>query len=318
MLGDGFLIPSVEDLQTLNVDLQETKEWDFRVPPAFLRLWQPLLTGLHSGVFTQTLLEKMFAELKQHAREAGLRTRYLISWITEILKSNKQAKKKSKGSSKSSKNRSETSPVLFLHRVSLQWLKLLEDCLEAPCWASPHLLHLILLSMEPALPSETQERLLYLTSIYTQEDGSLPSPGSAAELRKQPVYTVESLQWRAKQSGAARQLDKRARRVEGPVEEEDLAEEEEEEEEEEMETQSAPLPESFHAENARALAEKRVALQGSAWQVSSAGTKWQHYPLGKLPGQTDDPDTLRVEEYSMMSTLEQPVNRDQRTPPCVA
>ncbi|XP_015271147.1 PREDICTED: ribosomal biogenesis protein LAS1L [Gekko japonicus] len=272
MLRDGLLIPSVEDLQTLNVDLQETKEWDFRVPPTFLRFWQPLLTGLHSSVFTQILLEKMFGELKQHARESGLRTRYLISWITEILKTNKQAKKKSKGSSKRSKNRNKTSPVLFLHRVSLQWLKLLENCLEAPCWASPHLLHLILLSMEPPLPSETQERLLYLTSIYTQEDDSLPSPGSAADLRKQPIYTVENLQWKAKRSGAARERDKRARRVECPVEEEDLAEEEEEEEEEEMETQSAPLPESFHVESARALAEKRVALQGSAWQVSSAIT----------------------------------------------
>nr|XP_056714925.1 ribosomal biogenesis protein LAS1L [Euleptes europaea] len=315
MLGNGFLIPAAEDLQTLNLDLQETKEWDFRIPPAFLCFWQPLLKGLHSRDFTQTLLEKMFSELKQHARDSGLQTRYLISWITEILKTNMHAKKKSRRSSKSSKNTSEASPGLFLHRVSLQWLKLLEDCLEAPCWASPHLLHLILLSTEPPLPSDTQEKLLYLTSIYTQEADSIPNPGSAAELRRQPIYTVESLQWKAKQSGAAHRLDKSAGWLVGPAEEEDLAEEEEEEE---METQSVPLPESFHAENSRALAEKRAALQGSAWQVSSEGTKWQHFPLGKLPGQTDDPDALRVEEYSMMSALDQPVNGDQRAPPCVS
>ncbi|XP_054852376.1 ribosomal biogenesis protein LAS1L isoform X2 [Eublepharis macularius] len=313
LLGDGFLIPTAEELRILNLSLQETKEWDFRIPPTFLRFWQPLLKDLHSRDFTQTLLERMFSELKQHARGFGLRTQYLISWITEILKTNMHAKKKSKRSSRSSKNRNETSPVLFLHRVSLQWLKLLEDCLEAPCWASPHLLHLILRSMEPPLPSDTQEKLLYLTSIYTQEDDSLPSPGSAVDLRRQPIYTVESLQWKAEQSGAARGLNKRAGRPEGPAQERDLAEEEKE-----MKTQSLHLPESFHAENSMALAEKRAALQGSAWQVSSEGTKWQQYPLGKLPGQTDDPDALQVEEYSVMSAFEQLVNGERRTLPCVA
>ncbi|XP_077163893.1 ribosomal biogenesis protein LAS1L isoform X2 [Paroedura picta] len=312
MLGDGFLIPTVEDLQTLNIKLQDPKEWDFRIPPTFLRFWQPLLKGLHSRDFTQTLLEKMFGELKQRTRESGLWTRYLINWITEILKANIQAKKKSKRSSKTSRTRNQTSPVLFLHRISLQWLKLLKDCLEAPCWASPHLLHLILTSMEPSLPPEIQEKLLCLTTIYTQEDDELPSPGSAVDLSRQPIYTVESLQGKVAQSGAAQELGKRARKADGPAEEEDVAEEEE------MGAQPVLLPESFHAENARTLAEKRVTLQGSAWQVSSEGTKWQHCPLGKLPGQTDDPDALRVEAYSVMSALEQPANGDQRTPLCVA
>lgn len=119
--------------------------------------------------------------------------------------------------------------------------------------------------MEPPLPSDTQEKLLYLTSIYTQEDDSLPSPGSAADLCRQPIYTVEGLQWKIKKSGAAHKLDKRSRMAEGPVKEEELADEEEVP----METQSVPVPESFHVENARALAEKRAALQGSSWQVSS-------------------------------------------------
>lgn len=122
--------------------------------------------------------------------------------------------------------------------------------------------------MEPPLPLESQEKLLYLTSIYTQEDSSLPSPGSAADLRRQPVYTVESLQLKAKQSSLARGLDKVPRRHErllGGVEEEA----EEEEEEEGMDTQPAPLQEPFLPENAVDLAEKRAALQGSVWQVSS-------------------------------------------------
>ncbi|XP_048370662.1 ribosomal biogenesis protein LAS1L-like [Sphaerodactylus townsendi] len=278
MLGNGFLIPAAEDLRTLSLGLQETKEWDFSIPQTFLRFWQPLLAGLHSREFTQTLLEKMFRELNRHARESGLHTRYLINWITEILKTNMQAR-----------------------------------MLGSSLLVSPHLLHLILQSMEPPLPLDTQKKLLCLTSIYTQEADSLPNPGSAADLCRQPIYTVESLQRKAKQSGVTLGLSKRAGRLERSAKEEDLAEEEEEEEEE-METQSLPLLESFHAENTRALAEKRAALLGSAWQVSSEATKWQQFPLGKLPSQTDDPDALRVEECSMMSALDQPVNGDHRFP----
>ncbi|XP_042336283.1 ribosomal biogenesis protein LAS1L isoform X2 [Sceloporus undulatus] len=273
LLDDGFLIPAPEDMQILNINAQETKEWDFQIPQTFLHFWQPLLKGLHSKDFTQTLLETMFAELKEHARDLTLRPQFLINWITKILKAVIQSKKR--------RRRGSSAP--FLWPVSLQWLKLLEDCLEAPCWASPHLLHLILSSMEPPLPAESQEKLLYLTSIYTQEDASHPSPASVVELRRQPVYTVENLQCKLKHSRLSRGLGRRLGRQElglGGVEEEEMEEEEEEEqgdgedddsdEEEKMETQSPLLEEPFLPENAAALAEKRMALQGSVWQVSTA------------------------------------------------
>ncbi|XP_061455015.1 ribosomal biogenesis protein LAS1L isoform X2 [Rhineura floridana] len=314
LLDDGFLIPTVEELHILNIDSQESKEWDFKIPPTLLRFWQPLLKSLHSKDFTQTLLEKMFNKLKKHTRDSECSSQYLIKWITKILKANMQSKKKLKRSYKS-----KSSPELFLHHVSLQWQKLLDGCLEAPCWASPRLLHLILSSMEPPLPPESQEKLLYLTSIYTQEDGSLPSPGSAPDLHRQPIYTVESLQWKVKQSGATRRLAKRARRCKMPLgatEEEGTTEEEEEvEEEEEMQTQPAPPQESFCPENSMALAEKKVALQGSVWQVSPDGVKWKDFPLGKLPGQADDPDGLLVENYSTLSALDQPVDGDKKSSP---
>lgn len=78
-------------LSSLWLRSTETKDWDFKVAPIFLHFWQPLLKGLHSRDFTQTLLEKMFGELKQCVREPGLRSQYLINWITEILKTNMEA-----------------------------------------------------------------------------------------------------------------------------------------------------------------------------------------------------------------------------------
>ncbi|XP_053129564.1 ribosomal biogenesis protein LAS1L isoform X2 [Hemicordylus capensis] len=305
LLGSGFLLPTAEELQILNINYRETKEWDFRIPQTFLRFWQPLLKGLHSKGFTQTLLENMFRELKQHTQGPALRSWYLISWITEILKANMQAKKKPKNSSRKRRSSSK----LFLRRVPLQWLKLLDTCLEAPCGASPHLLHLLLSGMEPPLPAETQEKLLYLTSIYTQEDSALLSPNCATDLRKQPIYTVESLQRRARPSGGVRGPDRRAGKQEA------LSTDRAEGVEEEMETQPGPRLEPCQPESAVALAEKRVALQGATWQVSSEDVKWKNLPLGKVPGQTDDPDDMLVENYTMMSALDQLVNGDQENFP---
>lgn len=67
------------------------REWDFQIPRTFLRFWQPLLKSLHSREFTQSLLEKMFAELQPCAQNLEHRSRYLINWITEILKATMKA-----------------------------------------------------------------------------------------------------------------------------------------------------------------------------------------------------------------------------------
>uniref|UniRef100_UPI003CC92295 Ribosomal biogenesis protein LAS1L n=1 Tax=Homo sapiens TaxID=9606 RepID=UPI003CC92295 len=65
--------------------------------------------------------------------------------------------------------------------------------------------------------------------------------------------------------------------------------------------------ESPTAENARLLAQKRGALQGSAWQVSSEDVRWDTFPLGRMPGQTEDPAELMLENYDTMYLLDQPV-----------
>ncbi|XP_008117418.1 ribosomal biogenesis protein LAS1L [Anolis carolinensis] len=316
LLDDGFLIPTLEDLQILYISSQATKEWDFKIPRRFFCFWHLLLKGLHYKDFTQTLLEKMFVELKRHGRDPDIRSRYLIHWITKILKTNMQAKKK----------RKKHSLALFRRPVPLQWLKLLEGCLEAPCWASPHLLHLILSSMEPPLPPDSQEKLLYLTSIYTQEEASRPSPGSTADLQKQPIYTIESLQFKLKHSGNSRRPGRQVMGLQSVEEEEEMEEEEEEEkvdeggedeEEEEMDTQLASPQEPYFTENAAVLAEKRMALQGSAWQLNTDGVKWKNFPLGRLPGQSDDPDTLLVDNYTLISGLDQLVKQDKNSSPDV-
>uniref|UniRef100_A0A8C4WPF3 LAS1 like ribosome biosis factor n=2 Tax=Gopherus evgoodei TaxID=1825980 RepID=A0A8C4WPF3_9SAUR len=315
LLDDGSLIPTVEQLEILNIKCEENNQLlDFKIPQTFYYFWQPLLKGLQSRNFTQTLLEKMFADLKQCSESSELRPQYLINWVAEILTTNTKAKARRKMRCPSQSQISEGK--LFHHRVSLQWIKLIDECLEAPCWATPHLLQRILSDMEPPLPSVAQENLLYLSSIYTQEGGSLSSPGSSSDSSWQPIYTTESLQWKARQESQTKghRVERRETVLGGVGEEEDNGEEEAEEEE--MEAEPTPFEELLHVDNMMVIAEKRAALHGSIWQISADGVQWKDFPLGKLPGQTDDPDSLLVDSYSMMSMLDQPVTRgDGRNSP---
>ncbi|NWV83014.1 LAS1L protein, partial [Dasyornis broadbenti] len=163
--------------------------------------------------------------------------------------------------------------------------------------------------MRPRLPRSSRKNLLYLASIYTEGGAPLSSPGLSSDGSEQPIYTIESLQWRARQENQVKNQGQTVEKQED-VPERDDGVEEEEEEEEEMVTETNPLEGLAHSGDMVAIAEKRAALQGSAWQISADEVQWKDFPLGKLPGQTDDPDGLMLDNYSMMSLLDQPM-RDE-------
>ncbi|NXW87876.1 LAS1L protein, partial [Alopecoenas beccarii] len=161
--------------------------------------------------------------------------------------------------------------------------------------------------MRPRLSRTSRKNLLYLASVYTEGGGQRSDCG------EQPVYTIESLQWRAKQENQVKNQGQTVDKQEHVLERNDDVEEVEEEEEE-MVTETNPLEGLAHPGNVVALAEKRAALQGSPWQVTADEVQWKDFPLGKLPGQTDDPDGLMLDNYSMMSLLDQPVRDEWKTP----
>uniref|UniRef100_A0A8B9P7K7 LAS1 like ribosome biogenesis factor n=1 Tax=Apteryx owenii TaxID=8824 RepID=A0A8B9P7K7_APTOW len=311
LLSDGFLIPTVECLKMLNIKYEANKEiLQFKIPQTFYCFWRPLLTGLLSRSFTQTLIEKMFTELKECSDSSELRPQFLINWISEMLTSIARV---NAGKKRRRCNKRIYVKELFLHKVPLQWMRLTDNCLEAPCWATPHLLQLILTSMKPRLPRSSRKNLLYLTSVYTEGGGPLSSPGLSSDCSEQPIYTIESLQWRARQESQAKSHEPTVERQEGVLGRHD-GEEEVEEEEEEMVTETNPLEGLAYSDNMLAIAEKRAVLQGSAWQIIADEVQWKDFPIGKLPGQTDDPDGLMLDNYSMMSLLDQPARDEWKSP----
>ncbi|KAM7094984.1 ribosomal biogenesis protein LAS1L [Ciconia maguari] len=311
LLSDGFLIPKMDCLKMLNIKYEANKEvWQFRIPQTFYCFWQPLLTGLLSRSFTQILIEKMFMELKECSDSSELRPQFLINWISEMLTG---IAKINAGKKRQHCNKQVSVKELFLHKVPLQWIRLTDNCLEAPCWATPHLLQLILTIMRPRLPRSSRKNLLYLASVYTEGGGPLSSPGLSSDCSEQPIYTIESLQWRARQENQVKNQGQTVEKQEDVLERDDGVEEVEEEEEE-MVTETNPLEGLAHSGNMMAVAEKRAALQGSAWQITADEVQWKDFPLGKLPGQTDDPDGLMLDNYSMMSLLDQPVGDEWKSP----
>ncbi|XP_032249729.1 ribosomal biogenesis protein LAS1L isoform X1 [Phoca vitulina] len=330
-----------------NVDLN-----DILVPKPFSQFWQPLLRGLHSQAFTQALLERMLSELPALG-DSGIRPTYILRWTIELIVANTKTGRNARRFS-ASQWEARRSWRLFNCSASLDWPRVVESCLGSPCWASSQLLQLVFKAMGQVLPDEEQERLLRICSIYTQTgENSLVQEGSEASPIGKSPYTLDSLYWSLKPAGSfgiegepqqqeeqgslndLKKDEKEEKDLEGPVEEEEEnddqkweeeeededdedEEEEQEEEEEEDRMEVGPFStgeESPTAENARLLAQKRGALQGSPWQVSSEDIRWDTFPLGLMPGQTEDPAELMLENYDTMYLLDQPVLEQRLEPP---
>ncbi|XP_011821671.1 PREDICTED: ribosomal biogenesis protein LAS1L isoform X3 [Mandrillus leucophaeus] len=349
-LDDGFLVPTFEQLAALQIEYEENVDLnDVLVPKPFSQFWQPLLRGLHSQNFTQALLERMLSELPALGI-SGIRPTYILRWTVELIVANTKTGRNARRFS-AGQWEARRGWRLFNCSASLDWPRMVESCLGSPCWASPQLLRIIFKAMGQGLPDEEQEKLLRICSIYTQSgENSLVQEGSEASPIGKSPYTLDSLYWSIKPASSSFGSEAKAQQQEeqGNVndvkeeekeenevlpdqveeeEENDQVEEEEDEDddeddddeddEEEDRMEVGPFStgqESPTAENARLLAQKRGALQGSAWQVSSEDVRWDTFPLGRMPGQTEDPAELMLENYDTMYLLDQPV-LEQRLEP---
>ncbi|KAE8584203.1 hypothetical protein XENTR_v10020861 [Xenopus tropicalis] len=296
LLEEGFLIPTTKQLSTLKIEKEANTE-NLHVPRTFFRIWHPLLKVLHSQVFTQELLETMFVSLGQ-CTDQNLRAHYLSCWIYEVLLANQRAGDKKNTQNSHNQITAKNKWKLFTHKVFLQWKRLMQKCLESPCLATPKLLQLIFEYMKPSIPADTQEQLLALCSLYVQKG----EYDLSVDYRDQPIYTVESLEWKIKQDSKSRAYNQWDRAA---VQEEGDQEMSEQTEDDEMATEESYDEEYFDVINTKIGAERRAALHGTAWEVSEELVKWSEYPLGLVPGQTEDPGCLLVENYSEMSVLEQ-------------
>ncbi|XP_076843787.1 ribosomal biogenesis protein LAS1L isoform X2 [Brachyhypopomus gauderio] len=284
LVHDGFLIPTAEQLESLDINPSE-ELLDLlspHLPRELLRFWLPLLRVLSSASFINLILERLFAELSNEP--TNHRMFYLSAWISEFLHCNSKSESKALKRVKMMKER------IFVSRVPLACQDLLSACLTSPCPATPFLLQQILTDMDKPLPTGTQHNLLHLCSIYTQSNLGDGSPGNTDP--SQPVYTVESLHERLEQN----------RRGHSPKHAPGLAQ--------------APPTQDIHEHlSAETIQEQQAALRGSPWSVCTDKVPWKQYPLGKVPGQTEDPSCLMVETYSTLTVFDQQVELDQISQP---
>ncbi|KAJ8347944.1 hypothetical protein SKAU_G00265330 [Synaphobranchus kaupii] len=297
MLSDGFLVPTMEQLESLDVDSTDDNcdPTTPCLPLVFLRFWLPLLKLLTSQAFIQVFVEKLFMELQLSEETSLHRTYYIAGWISQIFICNNQRKKNPNEST--SQKRARLKDKIFVKHVPLPWQKLLTVCLQGPCVATPHLLQQILVDMEPPLPQDTQQKLHHLCCIYTQ--GGDPGHSSDGGRRDPPVYTLENLRKRMRRESERAGGDPSPGA--GPRPLKSLPVLPLEEVTEDLQEKLSP----------NILAERAAALRGSPWQVCTDNVKWMDFPLGKMPGQCEDPSCLMVESYSTLSVLDQQVDLDK-------
>ncbi|XP_036378888.1 ribosomal biogenesis protein LAS1L [Megalops cyprinoides] len=296
MLSDGFLVPTAEQLESLDIDLtSDCDPMNPCIPRLFLRFWLPLLKLLNSLDFIHLFLERLFLELQLSEEDSQHRTCYLAGWISEIFACNRH-KNTNPNESKAQK-KGRLKDMIFTKPIPLQWQKLLTCCLDAPCIATPHLLQQILEGMEHPLPLDTQQKLLQLCCIYTQ--GGDPGCSPDAVRRDQPVYTLESLRKRIRRESERSSSAPPPSAAPRPHKSLPLLQ---------MAEATEDLQEQLSPD---VLAERVASLRGSPWQVCTDSVKWKDYPLGKVPGQSEDPSCLMVDSYSSMSVLDQHVEVDK-------
>ncbi|XP_039078190.1 ribosomal biogenesis protein LAS1L isoform X2 [Hyaena hyaena] len=354
-LDDGFLIPTFEQLAALQIDYEENMDLsDILVPKPFSQFWQPLLRGLHSQTFTQALLERMFSELPALG-DSGIRPTYILRWTIELIVANTKTGRNARRFSASQWEARRSwrlfncSASLDWLRVvesclgSPCWAssQLLQLVFKAMGQVLPD--------------EEQEKLLRICSIYTQSGENSLVQESSEASPIGKSPYTVDSLYWSFKPDGSSfgpegepQQQEKQgslndlqknekeekevlANQVEEEEEEnddqkweeeeedendDDDDEDEEEEEEDRMEVGLfSTAEESPTAENARLLAQKRGALQGSAWQISSEDVRWDTFPIGLMPGQTEDPAELMLENYDTMYLFDQPVLEQRLEPP---
>ncbi|KAG5193552.1 hypothetical protein R6Z07F_019906 [Ovis aries] len=333
-----------------NVDLD-----DILVPKPFSQFWQPLLRGLHSQTFTQALLERMLSELPALGNTGIRPTyilRWTTELIVANTKTGRNARRFSASQWEARKNwrlfncsasldwpqvvesclgsPCWASPQLLqlIFKAMGQFLpeeeqeKLLRICSiytqsgenlvqegseASPIGKSPYTVDNLYLILKPAGSSSGPEG-----ETQQQEE-----QGNLNDVKEDEKENKEAVEDQVEENEEEEEENDHQKWEE---EEEDDGDDDNDDNDEDEEDRMEVGPfsteeESPTAENARLLAQKRGALQDSAWQVSSEDVRWDTFPLGRMPGQTEDPAELMLENYDTMYLLDQPVLEQRLEPP---
>ncbi|EDL14227.1 LAS1-like (S. cerevisiae), isoform CRA_c [Mus musculus] len=318
-----------------NIDLNEVL-----VPKPFSQFWQPLLRGLHSQTFTQALLERMFSELST-VGSTGIRPTYILRWTVELIVANTKTVFKAMGQVLPDEEQEKLLRVCSIYTQNGEngLAKAIEGSSSSSTGKAPYTLDTLHEDLQPpGTNCESEE------SIQQKEQGNLKDvkqeekkENEEEEKEEEEMEEEEEEEEEEKEEEEEEQEQEEHQeeeqeeeeeeenqkvfqdQMEADVEESDDVEEEEEvddeeededddydddEEEDRMEVGAFSLAQGSSVfENTRTTSRKREALQGSAWQ----DVRWGTFPLGRLPGQTEDPAELMLDNYDTMYLLDQPV-----------
>uniref|UniRef100_G1PNA5 LAS1 like ribosome biosis factor n=1 Tax=Myotis lucifugus TaxID=59463 RepID=G1PNA5_MYOLU len=354
-LDDGFLIPTFEQLAALQIEYEENVDFnDILVPKPFSQFWQPLLRGLHSQTFTQALLERMFSELPALGN-SGIRPTYILRWTVELIVANTKTGRNARRFSavqwearKSWRlfNCSATLDWLWVVESCLGspcWASshLLQLIFKAMGQVLPDEDQKKLLHICSIYTQNGKNSLV--------EDGSEASPiGKSCIHTGQPVLGGHGGKQQGERGEAVKKQEEAGlpglpgdscmRQRSGNNEVEYM----ERHENRQSEITDGEEGSSGHQDrhnflpvkepgsrvgtfqnvrsivtggNPRVIAEKQMHPQRVTVWMGTEDVQWGIFPIGRMPGQTEDPAELMLENYDTMYLLDQPVLEQRLEPP---
>ncbi|XP_014786086.1 ribosomal biogenesis protein LAS1L [Octopus bimaculoides] len=159
LLEEGYLIPSAEQLEALDISPAELQSQNgLWLPDSLVQFWKPILLLLHTMKFTPVVVKNLMVMVCANNSES-LSARLTAGWLMAILFSVNQANQM-----KDDQNSLYNTPC------TLPWKSLVEQALKVPTKYPLHLALWLLTECEGHFQEKQQNHLLELINIYLSQN----------------------------------------------------------------------------------------------------------------------------------------------------
>ncbi|GAB1605770.1 ribosomal biogenesis protein LAS1L [Argonauta hians] len=160
LLEEGYLIPSAEQLEALDINPSDLQSQNgLWLPDSLVKFWKPILLLLHTMKFTPVVVKNLMDIVCRANSSETLPARLTAGWLMAILFSVSQANQM-----KDDQN------SLYNTSCTLPWRSLIEQALRVPTKYPLHLALWLLTECDGQFKEKQRKHLLELINIYLSQN----------------------------------------------------------------------------------------------------------------------------------------------------
>ncbi|XP_070567438.1 ribosomal biogenesis protein LAS1L-like isoform X2 [Ptychodera flava] len=162
LLQDGFLVPSLEQLQSLKIT-EDDFVYDSKhveIPPSFCALWNPVLDLFDQSAFTDLLICSLLTELCKFTSQDVFAAKCLAGWTFKLIET---------VSSKGSGSGNTQSDAKF----DGNWKRFFELCVDNPGRWTVSIMTRIMAYVRPRISPTVKNKLRKLASVFVSSEDDI-------------------------------------------------------------------------------------------------------------------------------------------------